>query len=238
MSENCVSCKTWTRFEAKQKDGSGFKLRMQDLPVDRKDDAIDFLINNYMNEEAFQVAAGIHKSEDAIQEYRSLLKNMFEDPKTSVVLCCVDEPNVVGNILGLSIMGLEESTEKLKDFIEGLDLKTEEMKRLFHILIVLEDYTDAKEFKTYYGGRGIAVHRDYRGLGLANEFVRVRKIICIEHKIPMTCAWMTAIGTQKAAEKNNWKTLLEISLEKMEIITGFSFIKKVSSFKLMFTTID
>lgn len=50
----------------------------------------------------------------------------------------------------------------------------------------------------------------------------------------MTCAWMTSIGSQKAAEKNNWKTLFEISPENLEEITGLTLEKKVPSFKLMY----
>lgn len=55
-----------------------------------------------------------------------------------------------------------------------MELQTQEMKNLFNILIVLENVTDDISLETYYSGRGIAVHRDYRGLGLANELVRVR----------------------------------------------------------------
>lgn len=61
-----------------------------------------------------------------------------------------------------------------------------------------------------------------------------RNLVCIDQKIPMTCAWMTSIGSQKAAEKNNWKTLIEISPENLDEITGLIFEKKVPSFKLMY----
>lgn len=56
-----------------------------------------------------------------------------------------------------------------------MELQTQEMKNLMNILIVLENVTNGMlSWDTYYSGRGIAVHRDYRGLGLANELVRVR----------------------------------------------------------------
>lgn len=60
MVDDIKYCKTWTRFEVKQKDGSILKLRIEDLPLDRIDDAVEFLVNNYMKEEAFQVAAGAY----------------------------------------------------------------------------------------------------------------------------------------------------------------------------------
>nr|XP_034830589.1 uncharacterized protein LOC117987663 [Maniola hyperantus] len=163
---------------------------------------------------------------------------MLERPNMSTVMCCVDDLNTAGEIIGLSCMDLDKNAEKLKDIVQGMELKTKEIKNIFHILLTLEDYAGDKAFETYYGGRGISVHPDYRGLGLANEFVRVRKLICIDHKVAMTCAWMTAIGTQKAAAKNNWKTLAEISLEDLEKQTGLKFEKKVPSFKYMYTTTD
>ncbi|XP_045771528.1 uncharacterized protein LOC123871658 [Maniola jurtina] len=238
MSERHESYRTWVRFELKRKDDSVVKLRIQDLPLDRIDDATEFLLNNYMKEESFQVAAGIPKNEEAILENLKIKRSMLERPNISSVMCCLDDQDTVGEIIGLSIMGLDKNSEKLKNIVRGMEFKTKEIKNLFHILLVLEEYVGDKSFETYYGDRGLSVHPDYRGLGLANEFVRVRKLICIEHKVPMACAWMTAIESQKAAAKNNWKTLTEISPEELEKLTGLKFEKKVPSFKLMYTTTD
>lgn len=54
----------------------------------------------------------------------------------------------------------------------------------------------------------------------------------------MTCARMSATGTQKAAERHGWKTFTEASIQELEEITGLTFEKnKISSYKLMYTTI-
>lgn len=60
MVDDIKYCKTWTIFEVKERDGSILKLRIEDLPLDRTDDAVEFLVNHYMKEEAFQVAAGTY----------------------------------------------------------------------------------------------------------------------------------------------------------------------------------
>lgn len=62
--------------------------------------------------------------------------------------------------------------------------------------------------------------------------------MCIEDDVPMTCAWMTAIGTQKAAEKNKWKTSYEISADELGRKSGLDFGNKIPIFKLMYTTKD
>lgn len=65
-----------------------------------------------------------------------------------------------------------------------------------------------------------------------------RTLICAENNVPMTCARMSATGTQKAAERHGWKTFTEASIQELEEITGLTFEKnKISSYKLMYTTI-
>lgn len=54
----------------------------------------------------------------------------------------------------------------------------------------------------------------------------------------MTCAWMTSIGTQKASDKNGWKTFSEVSVAELEHKTGLTYDTNVSTFKLMYTTGD
>lgn len=62
--------------------------------------------------------------------------------------------------------------------------------------------------------------------------------MCIEEDVPVTVAWMTAIGTQRAAEKNNWQILKEISAEELGKRSGLNFGNKVPTFKLMYTTVE
>lgn len=54
-----IDRKVWAKFEAKQKDGSVIKLRIEDFPGERWDEALNFMKNYFITDEAFHVAAGI-----------------------------------------------------------------------------------------------------------------------------------------------------------------------------------
>ncbi|CAH0723259.1 unnamed protein product, partial [Brenthis ino] len=230
--------KVWTRFESKQKDGVTVKLRTQDLPMERMEDAFDFMELYFMKAEAFHVAAGFHRNNDARKEKIEILKTVYRVKQPRIIICCLDDNNPKPAIIGLSSMQLSTNSEKVKDFVGQFQIKTKELRALFDLIILLDELVGAKDFEKYYSGRGISVHLEYRGLGIANELVKVRKLVCIEDDVPMTSAWMTAVGTQKAAEKNNWKTLFEISPDELGRKSGLDFGNKIPTFKLMYTTKD
>lgn len=58
MADSVDSCKVWTRFESKKADGSIIKLRIEDRPVAPENDVYDFLMENFVPEEAVHKASG------------------------------------------------------------------------------------------------------------------------------------------------------------------------------------
>lgn len=52
------SDKVWLRFEGKEKFGRALKLRIQDLPPARMNDAIEIILNHFITEESLNRAVG------------------------------------------------------------------------------------------------------------------------------------------------------------------------------------
>lgn len=52
--------KVWYKFEKRRKDGTLFKLRIQDLPEDRRDEMTELMMKHYTTEEP--VHKGVGKS--------------------------------------------------------------------------------------------------------------------------------------------------------------------------------
>ncbi|XP_039754064.1 uncharacterized protein LOC120629253 [Pararge aegeria] len=235
-----VARKVWTRFESKKPDGSIVKLRIEDRPVESENDVYVFLMDYFVPEEAVHKASGVSKNPEALKEYRELMTSFFKALPIHATVCCVDDDsNTAGKILGLSVIQPTRNTDKFEDFIKDMEFKSEEMIRILYAAKVLESYTgDSKKYDIFYYGRGIIVHPEYRRLGIAVELVKVRELICIDSGIPMTCAWMSAKGSQKAAEANSWKTMVEIPREELEEKTGLEFDKSLPSFKFMYKTVD
>ncbi|XP_032524518.2 uncharacterized protein LOC116775677 [Danaus plexippus] len=238
MSEKS-KLKVWSRFQV-EKNGSVIKFRIQDAPPDRKEDVVDFIMTHLLRDEAFHKAAGIVNNDEAKAEFMEISKIYYEEKPHHISICCIDEDSdTVGEIIGLSIVIVSKNTDNFEDFVKQIQIKTKEMKNLFGAAKVLFEYNGPKnDYAKYHEGRGVVVRPDYRKMGIANEFIRLRKSVCIEHSLPMTCAWMTSIGTQKASDKNGWKTFSEVSVAELEHKTGLTYDTNVSTFKLMYTTGD
>ncbi|CAG9584812.1 unnamed protein product [Danaus chrysippus] len=238
MSETS-KLKVWSRFQV-EKNGSVIKFRIQDAPPDRKEDVVDFIMTHSLRDEAFYKAAGIVNNDEAKTEFMEMSKMFFDKQPHLISICCIDDDSdTVGEIIGLSIVIVSKTTDNFDDFAKHLQIKTKEMKNLFDAAKVMFEYTGSKnDYVQCHEGRGVVVRPDYRRMGIANEFIRLRKSLCIEDSLPMTCAWMTSIGTQKAAEKYGWKTFAEVSVDELEQKTGLIFDTNVSTFKLMYTTSD
>ncbi|OWR51949.1 putative acetyltransferase [Danaus plexippus plexippus] len=231
-----MSCKVWSRLKVTRKDGSEVKLRFQDMPWEQnKNDILDFCAKYFIKDEAFHKAAGIYKNEEAVAEYKTIISNYYDISPIHITVCCLDDDSKTIDILGLSMICEFKDQSGKEDAFKTLEKKTKEMQNFFHIIELNSDIK-IKDYQSYFEGRGIIVRPDQRGLGMASEFVRLRKEICIDRNIDMTCAWMTSIGTQKAAEKHKWKTFYELPVEELEKASGLVFDVNVSIFKLMYTT--
>ncbi|XP_052740309.1 uncharacterized protein LOC112053381 [Bicyclus anynana] len=237
----CTS-KIWSRFEAKKQDGSVIKLRIQSWQLQSKDDVYEFILKHFVSGEAIHKAAGITRNPEALKEYGELLDLHFKVAPLCAEVCCVDnDGTTVDQILGVSMTQLMTNTQKLEDITKELDLKTAEIQQLLHAAKVLEGYLQPhiSSYNTFYFGRGLIVHPEYRKLGIANEFIKVRKLVCIANNVPMTCAGMSAVGSQKAAEKNNWKTFVDIPIDELEKNTGLVFEKdSILNHNIMYTTTE
>ncbi|XP_014366878.2 uncharacterized protein LOC106717521 [Papilio machaon] len=232
MSSNQKHCRVWSRFErSRKKDGSVLKFRIQNPPSSVQDSVNEFIVKYFLTEETFQKAAGISSNPEAVEEYRSILKEVIKS--WTVVICCYDnDSEEVGDILGVSIVELAEG----ESFDSQLQLQMDENRKLFQIATECEKLIKPlmKDLKGYHSGRGIIVHPDCRCLGIATEFVKIRRQMINEQNVPMSCAWMTSHGSQKAAEKDNWETLFEITSEELGQKCGVVFKDPPDSFKFMF----
>ncbi|XP_041978290.1 uncharacterized protein LOC121732473 [Aricia agestis] len=229
--------KVWNSFEGKRKNGATVKLRVQDVPEERMEEAFQFTNTYLLSEEVIYKASGLYKSEEGMKEYVEIITaaNEYNPPK--MMICCVDDGSKNGGeIAGTSIVSLDKDTDSLKDLVEKFEVKSPELRNLIKAGIALEEEDLFRKYKTHYHGKGIVVHPNFRGMGIANEFVRLRGIICKENDVPMTAAWMTAKGSQRAAENNNWKTYTELLPEVIAEKSGLVFEKDAIPFKLMYIT--
>ncbi|KAI8436173.1 hypothetical protein MSG28_004252 [Choristoneura fumiferana] len=237
----------WHRFEKKSKDGRVWKLRIQDLPPARLKDAIDLLANFFARDEALHRAVGIANNPVAMERYRKYYELHMSDPSYRMVICCSDDTPEVTKLMGLSIMSLStDVTSLIKETLpqpeeaepREVPQETKKLQQIVHEF--LGAYNPVTEFNLdiYYDDKGIVVDPEYRGLGIAENFLKVRRLMCKAHGVPMTGAWMTAFGTQKAGARDGWETVKEIEYDYLAKKYDVAFIDVPRTMKFMIAKVS
>ncbi|CAH0701101.1 unnamed protein product [Spodoptera exigua] len=231
--------KVWSKFSVTKKDGSVLNLRIVDMPEDVKvvEKVIDCFLNYFVKEECTFKAAGVPESAEAMEELKGSVGHMVTNEKPVFSICCLDNgKDEIDEVMGASLMMYMTREEAEKK----LNFETKELQKLIEMSDGLSEiYDDLKEFNLdpYLLDRGIVVCPEYRGLGIAQELLKVRRLISKEFGIPINGAWMTSYGTQKAAERDGWETVCEIQYEDLEKKFNVTYGRNPPSSKFMIARI-
>ncbi|KAI5652027.1 hypothetical protein NE865_00365 [Phthorimaea operculella] len=233
--------KTWSQFSAtRRSDGNTLKFRIVEATQADHTDILIFMENYYINSEMFNKTTGIDKNKDAMTEMFHLYNLTGSDKR--ILLCYLDQDlDDTSTIVGVSMASLEtiSDEDKLAEVI--LKVKTPEVKHLLNISVVLKDLTGGMKtlgVEKWYNVSRISVHPDFTGLGIAKEFLKAWRLMSKNHNVQAACAWMTAIGTQKAAERDGWSTYYEIPFVELARHCQCEFKDAPPTFKAMVAYTD
>ncbi|CAH0701104.1 unnamed protein product [Spodoptera exigua] len=227
--------KVWSKFSVTRKDGTVLNLRIVEVSLQSNviETVLKYYLQYFVIEENTFIAAKVPESEEAMEEITEFVLNSAGNEKPQVTVCCYDngdDDNI--EVLGVSIMTLVRKTEPPPK----MEFKSEEMKKLMEIVDGLTQIFDEEKvfnLDPCFSDRGLVVCPDYRGLGIAQELLKVRRLICKEYGIPVNGAWMTSYGTQKAAERDGWETACELQYEDLDKKFNVTFPKNPPSTKFM-----
>ncbi|KAJ8729965.1 hypothetical protein PYW07_017003 [Mythimna separata] len=235
MSE---SPKVWSKFTVKKKDGTVVKLRIIDAPETISEDVLTLYVKYFVNEESTFIAAGVPGSREAMQELQRPLLEEGSNSGMHVVVCCLDngdDQNI--EVIGASMMAVTSKNDRAPEY----EFKTKEMQKLWLIagtLISYYDETTKFDLERRFSDKGLFVRPEYRGLGIAQELFKVRRLICKEFGVAVHGAWMTSYGTQKAAERDGWEVVCEVKYEDLEKKIGMEISSDLPSAKFMIARIQ
>ncbi|XP_063358748.1 uncharacterized protein LOC134648196 [Cydia amplana] len=216
----------WLRFEKLKKDGTVMKLRIQDLPPGRREEAADLMVRYFARDEPFRKAAGFSKNPEALEEYKEYVTKTLQDPATRTVMCCADtdDDDETPDIMGISSIAVETKWDW--DTIDSH--RTEESTKLNEMckeVLANSGFNLLKKLNltSYYADKSLLVLPEYRGYGISQQFLTVRRIMCSVDGIPITGAWMSARGTQISAERDGWETHFEHKFKDLSQKYGYTF---------------
>ncbi|XP_063381139.1 uncharacterized protein LOC134667646 [Cydia fagiglandana] len=211
--------KVWLRFETKSKDGATLKLRIQDLPPERVDEAVELRLKHFAADEVVHKAAGITKNPEAVESYREYLNMFKQDPRRRTVICCEDQGDYAGAILGVSSVSLVTEDFNWDQILEMIKKNSpEEIRKLTAVFKATSDmYKPVKELnlKEYLDDDSVLVMPGYRRCGIAQQFLKTRRLQCAELGALKTGGWMTGYGTQIAADRDGWETVFEVKYDDL-----------------------
>ncbi|KAG6450272.1 uncharacterized protein LOC115443600 [Manduca sexta] len=232
--------KVWSRFSAKAKDGTVLKFRIQAMTEDRKEDLMNLLMTYFVPEESMHKGLGIPKNPEAMAELLEIYKELWSvKPNQNLTICVSDdETETRSELFGASLIILDKREEKEKLHYEPISEVIKESIKIASCLSMKYNVFEKHDLNEFYDGRGVVVHPKCRGLGIAQEFLKVRRLVCKEHNVPMTGAWMTSFGTQKAAIRDNWETVFELNTEDFAKEVGVKFENVPPTFMFMIAKVE
>ncbi|KAI8436171.1 hypothetical protein MSG28_004251 [Choristoneura fumiferana] len=234
----------WSRFESMGKNGKLHKLRIQDLPSTRISDALDLFTKYFIRDEALCKASDIRNSPTAVKNLSDYYNHTLHDPSCHKVICCSDDTDDVEDIMSVSVMRryTDEITKihskhysrvQMLNSPEKLDLNRMKFLKMIYEMETLFDPVKEYKLDVYYGDVGAVIAPPYRGLGIIDQYSKIRRMICEAHKVPMTGAWMTAHATQRAAAVDGWETVREIAFDYFAKKYDVTFTNTPPTLKLM-----
>ncbi|XP_031765354.2 uncharacterized protein LOC116412993 [Galleria mellonella] len=226
-TKEAIAGRVWTKLQIQNKKDL-LRLRVQDLTMDLLEDVLDFNMNYFVKEEIFHKISGISEDPEAVKEYKEIISQVIMKPNYSTKVYIIDDysnPNT-GKIVAVSMMKIVSSHEDLN---YNIQTKTEAVRRLLNIkstcykLFSIEDVKKMYNVDRYYEDTGLAIHPEYRSLGIINFENTLRRVTCREDNIRLIGAWVTMLTAQKAYQNNNYNTAFDISYKKLVSILGINF---------------
>ncbi|XP_077284081.1 uncharacterized protein LOC143909783 [Arctopsyche grandis] len=214
----------WHRFKGRRPlaDGTIPSFRVQDLPEEMRDEAVDFMCAHFLLDEPTCKGTGIAKEPNSVEDIRNLWYHSLEAKLTLV--CLRENPSnpeeVYPDIVGLNMTTIARKEDK--------DNSTEMKGTIYPIVIgaiqfcanlvdVFEEF-GVNEYMTAYG---LSVKKDYRGQNIGAEILKARIPLCKAVGIKVTATIFTAIESQVLARKVNFKEVIGVSYHDLKEKFGF-----------------
>ncbi|XP_053681713.1 uncharacterized protein LOC128732481 [Sabethes cyaneus] len=225
--------RVWHTFEARDPNGNRLvRYRVQDLPDDRVDEAIEHMKTFFLRDEPMCSSVGLDKDPVALEEFSQMWQTIA---KQRVAIVCFREGSdeIVGLNM-LTVVSRSESSKQLKFESVGLQTVYDSYVGMLKQADLFEKYG----VEHYLSAWGLSVAPKYRGRGIATELLRARIPICRALGFRLTVTLFSTPGSQIPAAKVGFYDEIVVTYKQLAE-QGYDFPGVTYEFnKLMSMTVD
>lgn len=195
---------TWHTFQTRDPIATGdnrlVNYRVQDLPPERFEDAIQHMCTHFLRDEPICRSLGLANDLVGVQEIASVWRKVLQQ-RCAVVCFREESPEIVGlNMLTVVTRGDEaddsskSKSPAVRNFVSSTLYMTKQGK-LF----------ETHQVDCFLSAWGLSVNPVYRGLGIATEILRVRIPFCRAFGLTLSATVFSHPGSQVPVAKVGFK---------------------------------
>ncbi|XP_043278872.1 uncharacterized protein [Venturia canescens] len=204
--------KVWRVVDGRKKteDGKIARFSIQEIPVDRFDDALDLMCTIFLRDEPICSSSNIVNDAASMDDFCKLWSfSLQQGVAVGAFLVDGNNPKPVLAGVNMTLVDCDATEEALQTGIEFRSEVTQKILKLLHDLETEKNPREVYNVDKFMTAFGLCVDSRFRGQGLGVELLNARNEICAAYDIPATTTVFTAPAAQKAAAQAGFELLLE-----------------------------
>ncbi|XP_059618005.1 uncharacterized protein LOC132262682 [Phlebotomus argentipes] len=201
----------WRRFKAKDEEtGEMVNYRVQDLPEDRYEEAVQLLVEHFLKDEPIFMITGAADEPQSVLGFSNAWRIILQD-KISLVCFKEDSDEIVGvNVLKLCCKEVEDGIPEdagkaCTDMLRAMDFATQQ-----------GDLYNRYSVDKFFAGFALLVVPKFRALRLAEQILKARIALGRTIGVFLTSTVFTNKFSQAAAARAGFEETFVISYETLK----------------------
>nr|CAD7446021.1 unnamed protein product [Timema bartmani] len=212
----------WRHCEGRRQtpEGNTLRFRIQDVPEDRHEDLLDFMIKYFTPDEPTMKKLKLYEDAEILEFLRGLYGELLTQNLSLVAFLEEDEgeldKNVRPRIVGANLLAVAYKNEKF-ELPENMSETAKKATR-FWLDYIPKKFDSFEHYGVdrYLSAYGLCVLREFRGQGLGLEILKARFDLAKAVGLEVTVTSFTNISSQILAARVGFEEHAEIVYEEYE----------------------
>lgn len=199
--------KVWKEFTAKRKDGQTIDLVIQDVPSDRMEDVVNFMLTHYIRDEPLCNSSNLLSDEMSVAIYQYVFIKALE-AKISLVAFVKDENNPKPEIAGVYILTVYSKADPPLPEVHGTTIR--KLIDIFYAARVDLNVFEILQADEHLNDWGVCVAPEYRGFDIGYQLISTLPQLASTIGVYGAMMLYTSKYSQSIADRCGFKVYKEI----------------------------